>query len=153
MNSATLEKLKAIGQLMMTQDNRCTASPMFCVQVCERDAMPDGHSDDHAYYDAEECAVAYPDRHIEEWKAYSEQYENGDLPDHVTRFCFRNRWNTVAACFTEAGCQEHLRQNGHNYRHFYGTRIYAESFYRNPEMNTIRDALMELAKEECTVTP
>ena len=48
--------------------------------------------------------------------------------------------------FTEEGCKEYLRLNGHNERsraHNGEIRIYAESFRRCPEMIAIREALMQ----------
>jgi hypothetical protein len=64
-------------------------------------------------------------------------------------FCVQGRrgektWETLAVCFSEKGCEEHLLENGHNYRHYKETRIYAESFNRNPEMIAIRQFLMRI---------
>jgi coenzyme F420-reducing hydrogenase alpha subunit len=87
------EKMKIIGELLRTQDNRCTEDPMFCVQVKRR-----------------------------------------------------THWETVAVCFTEKGCKDHLDLNMHNYSHYRDVRIYADSFYRNPEMVAIRQYLMSLEK-------
>jgi hypothetical protein len=50
-------------------------------------------------------------------------------------------WEFCMAAFTEEGCKEYLRQNGHNLTE---PRIYAESFYRCPEMLALREFLMAL---------
>lgn len=143
MSTATIpSKLLEIGEHLRTQDNRCTADPMFCVQVCEREGpIVPGYSEDGiVYFDHNQCETYY--RGSEEFGRWDQAYNDGDLPDHVTRSGYKDVWKTVAVCFTEAGCEEHLRQNGHNYRHYHGTRIYAESFFRNPEMQAIREFLM-----------
>ena len=63
-------------------------------------------------------------------------------------FCVQEKghvgqWITIMVAFTEEGCKEYLRQDGHNHR---GARIYVESFRRCPEMIAIRKYLMELPK-------
>ena len=44
--------------------------------------------------------------------------------------------------FTEDGCKEYLKQNGHNLNK---PRIYVESFHRCPEMIAIREFLIATA--------
>jgi len=53
-------------------------------------------------------------------------------------------WETVMVAFTEEGCKEYLKFNGHNHRG--ETRIYTESFRRCPEMIAIREYLLSLNK-------
>lgn len=135
---------------MALQDNRCTADPIFCVQVMDRHPVPDGHSDLTGYYDANEAENYYPDRSPEEWgKLDALESAGDDLPDGVESFNYVERWETKTVCFTENGCHEHLRVNGHNYREYFGTRIYVESFWRNEEMMAIREFLMEFARSYC----
>jgi hypothetical protein len=86
------DELLAIGKRLLTQDNRITAEPMFCVQ--EKKLM--------------------------------------------------GQWCTIMTCFTEEGCKDYLRQDGHNHKN---TRIYAESFRRCDEMLAIRHWLMDEAKK------
>jgi hypothetical protein len=50
-------------------------------------------------------------------------------------------WKTVMVAFTEEGCKEYLRLNGHNHRG--KTQIYVESFRRCPEMIAVRAFLIE----------
>lgn len=54
------------------------------------------------------------------------------------------RWEFVTACLTEHGCKEYLRFNGHNLGE---TRIYAESGFRNQEVQMLRLILMGGAVE------
>lgn len=137
--------LLAIGDHLRTQDNRCTSNPMFCIQVCERIGPIDptygtGH---RMYHNHQESETYYPDRpDPEEWARLNALDDKGNLPESVTAGDYFEKWTTVQTCFTEDGCKQHLELNGHNYRHYYGTRIYVESFHRNPEMLAIREFLM-----------
>ena len=140
------DPLQAIRKNLHTQDNRCTANPAFCVQVLERigPIMPEHGSGNVMFHDHQDCETYYEDRpDPEEWQRLKALDDSGDLPDHITLGSYIEKWITVQTCFTEHGCKLHLEQNGHNYRHHFGTRIYAESFHRNPEMLAIRKALME----------
>jgi hypothetical protein len=51
----------------------------------------------------------------------------------------------VTTCFTEAGCNDYIRLNGHNHRG--KLRVYADSSYRNEEFRAVRAFLMGLAGE------
>lgn len=137
--------LLAIGEKLRSQDNRCTANPMFCVQVCERIGPidPNYGTGQRMYHNHDECETYYPDRpDPEEWQRLKTLDDNGELPENVSMGDYMEKWFTVQVCFTEEGCKRHLELNGHNYRHYYGTRIYVESFNRNPEMLEIREALL-----------
>ena len=129
------EQLKEIGELLRTQDNRITESPMFCVQVNDR-----VHGLDKDYGDG----IEWIDLDDVE-SGIQPAPENPD-ETKLTAFGYRDNWKTVLVCFTEEGCKEHLRQNQHNYRYYDGFRIYVESFYRCPEMKAVREFLMTLDK-------
>ena len=62
--------------------------------------------------------------------------------EYIIQTGYFDYWETVMVAFTEEGCKEYLRLNGHNFRG--ETRIYVESFYRCPEMIVIREYLMNL---------
>lgn len=119
------DQLKAIAARLRTQDNRITENPMFCVQQKKRDPVPDGFSCDTVWVlDGEEV-----------------DKEEGEANEDAKEYCVRERWETVLVAFTEEGCKEYLRQNGHNLSE---PRIYVESFNRCPEMIAIRDFLLSL---------
>ena len=109
-----------IGERLRTQDNRITQNPMFCVQQKRRQHGIDRRCADHTVWilDGEECEPGT--RGAEEWG-------------------YRDYWETVMVAFTEGGCNEYLRQNGHNLSE---PRIYVESFNRCPEMIAIREWLL-----------
>jgi hypothetical protein len=126
-------ELAEIGRRLKTQDNRITAEPMFCVQEKRRDVGYDStYSDNKCWYnhDQSECVFDEPED-LEGWE----------------EFGYKDRWETVMVAFTEEGCKEYMRLNGHN--HSGELRIYVESFCRCPEMIAIRAALMAIE----TATP
>ena len=61
-------------------------------------------------------------------------------PQDWTRTGYQDTWHFVTACFTEAGCNDYIRLNGHNHRG--KLRTYAASSYRNEEWRTVRSFLM-----------
>jgi hypothetical protein len=128
--------LATIGERLRTQDNRITENPMFCVQEqITKYGMDRRWSDDPVWIDC-----------------------TNDSPEEVpppkdgreTPFLFQigklQYWQTVMVAFTEVGCQEYLKLNGHNHRG--ETRIYVESFNRCPEMIAIREALISTKGRE-----
>jgi hypothetical protein len=136
------DKLKTIAERLRTQDNRGTAEPAFCVQVLERigPIIPE-YSGARMYHDHRDCETYYQDRNPEEWQRLKALDDAGELPDHISAAGYVEKWVTAQTCFTEEGCKEYLEQDGHNLRHYFGVRIYAESFRRNSEMIAIREAL------------
>lgn len=126
-------ELIAIGERLRTQDNRCTASPMFVIQGLERRyGMDPRWCDSYVWVDTEDGAVEVPEP------------DDGEETEYIKKSGYVDAWVTLMVCFTEKGCEEHMALNGHNYRHYRETRIYVECFYRNPEMQAIREWLMAL---------
>jgi len=130
----TEDQLKITAENLRTQDNRCTAEPMFCVQIKVRDTGYDiRYTDNECWWNPALLEVAY------------DQKPDGDGWDGP--FGYKDRWETVMVAFTQAGCEEYLELNGHNDKHRAHNgevRIYAESFRRCPEMLAIRGFLAAL---------
>ena len=125
--------LTQISERLKTQDNHITANPMFCLQILVRDV---GY--DSAYSDGRIAWVNDDDGET--------VYEEPSDTDGWTEFGYVDRWEQVMVCFTEQGCHDYMKLDGHNVKHraFNGeTRIYVESFNRCNEMIEIRKALME----------
>lgn len=134
LSQSDLSLLQQIGQLLLTQDNACTSQPMFCVQEKKRDVGYDSDFSENAcWHDGANDETIYDDD-----KDFKKP--EGDQWDE---FGYRDRWETVMVAFTQSGCEQYLRLNGHNHRG--QTRIYVESFHRCPEMIAIREILMRLA--------
>lgn len=135
-----ITKMKEIGQLIKTQDNRITDQPIFIVQRKIRDYGYDpAYVDDVVWIDEyNDYVEASPEEH----EAMEIKYRDGDeIPNGWSRTGCRDRWEFVTACFTEQGCKDYLRLNGHNLGE---TRIYAAGSYRNEEFRTIRNFLLSL---------
>ena len=131
------DRLEEIGKLVINQDNRITDAPMFIV---EKKVFDYG-------YDSQFC-----DEY--KWIDYGEDHEEADEEETVRldnlentledtgtweKVYYKERWQFVTACFTEKGCKDYIRLDGHNLGE---TRIYAEGSYRNNEFRDIRAALI-----------
>jgi hypothetical protein len=137
-------RLSKIGELLHTQDNRITADPMFCVQIKVRDIGYDTDLSDGL------CWVEVYDREV---VIYDDDvgFKTEPKGDEWEEYGYKDRWETVMVAFTEKGCEDYLKANGHNVRrraHNGQVRIYADSFYRCEEMLTIRAYLMGIGKPE-----
>jgi hypothetical protein len=132
--------LREIGERIRTQDNRCTADPIFQVRVRRRIyGMDPQWMHEPVWIDTEDGA---------------REVEPPDDPDNPPEFVIQTGcidvWEVKMVAFTEEGCKEHLRLNGHNYRHFQEVEIYADYLNRCPEMIAIRNALMALPHPDAT---
>ena len=124
---------------LRTQDNRCTAEPMFCLQIKVRDI---GY--DPKYSEGNTVWIDMQSGDCDEVPPESEGAEE---------FGYKDRWETVMVAFTEQGLLDYMMLDGHNVkrRAYNGeTRIYVESFRRCDEMISIRAALMQLQGVKAT---
>lgn len=124
-------ELLDIIERLKTQDNRITQNPMFCVQEKRRlIGLDSSYSDNRCWHNSVDNQTVYDDDpdfvepEGEEWD----------------EFGYMDQWFTVMVAFTEVGCQQYIKLNGHNHRG--ELQIYVESFYRCPEMILIRETLM-----------
>jgi len=129
--------LANMGELIRTQNNRITDSPIFIVQQKRRIyGIEDGYCNSFVWIDGEN---SYTD---EEKVARDAERAENEEPEAEYRQCgYIDIWEFVTACFTEQGCKDYLRQNAHNLRE---PRIYAEGSFRNTEWRTVRSFLMGL---------
>jgi hypothetical protein len=131
---AVSEELRQIGDRLRNQDNRCTANPIFQVRGKERIYGLDlSASDEAVWMDDEWNPVDIP-----------EDADPEEPPHGLTVARYTTRWKVLMVAFTEQGCIEHLRLNGHNYRMFDEVGIYVDSLNRCPEMIAIREFLIGL---------
>lgn len=129
--------IAAIIESLHTQDNRCTANPLFAVQQRRRIyGLDDGYEDGWVWsVDGDEVTDA------EEIKHLDRQFSTGDLSDGARRIGYKDTWEFVTGCFTEQGCEDYIARNGHNLEE---PRIYAYGSYRNAEFIALREWLMSL---------
>ncbi|WP_343743119.1 hypothetical protein [Herbaspirillum huttiense] len=135
---AEMAELIAIGKNLLTQDNRCTDQPLFIV---EQKRLIVGIDTEYAnkigWFDSD--GMATPEEHEFLEKQYKKSRRE---PDGWTRTGYSEEWQFVTACFTEQGCKDYIRIDGHNLKE---PRIYADGSYRNNEYRTVRNFLMRLA--------
>ncbi|MFG4135785.1 ead/Ea22-like family protein [Klebsiella pneumoniae] len=126
-------ELYTIGELIRTQDNRITDQPMFVVFQKREIIGSDEHSPSRIcwVWDGEEVSELRA-------KRLESLYQDGRDTRGYDRYAMQEVDEFVTACFTEHGCKDFLRQNGHNLRQPY---IYACGSFRNNEYQLVRNWL------------
>ncbi|WP_200782954.1 hypothetical protein [Klebsiella variicola] len=132
-------ELYTIGELIRTQDNRITDQPMFVVFQKREIIGSDEHSPSRIcwVWDGEEVSELRA-------KRLEALYQDGRDTRGYDRYAMQEVDEFVTACFTEHGCKEYLRQNGHNLRLPY---IYACGSFRNNEYQLVRNWLAGIKVE------
>ena len=134
-----MDKLKEIGKLLNTQDNRATDAPLFIVQ---QKIIDYGYTSDYAEdYEWMDANNEYSKADSKKAKQLETLDDAGEDTGTWEKIYYKERWEFVTACFTEQGCTDYIAINGHNLNE---PRIYAEGSYRNNEFRTIRDWLKKL---------
>lgn len=144
--------LLEISDNIKTQDNRCTAYPLFVVfQKREIVTHEDYDHDFIAWFNEEgERANEETSKQLDEMRKdidgnhfMEDEIELGNDEDGITEWrqlAIKEIDEFVTACFTEKGCNDYLALNKHNLKKPY---IYTESLFRNHEMLSIRDYILE----------
>ncbi|MDL4447725.1 ead/Ea22-like family protein [Klebsiella michiganensis] len=132
-------ELYTIGELIRTQDNRITDQPMFVVFQKRGIIGSDEHSPSRVcwVWDGEEVSELRA-------KRLEALYQDGRDTRGYDRYAMQEVDEFVTACFTEHGCKDYLRQNGHNLRLPY---IYACGSFRNNEYQLVRNWLAGIKVE------
>lgn len=149
---SALKQLAALAAEIRTQDNACTADPIFMVQ--ERVityGMDPEYADDHQIVwldvnaEYEECEPKLS-RRLEKLYCYSWDATVGKkLKERYQRTAKAEHWQHVQPFLTKAAAEDWIKRNSHNYTK--GLRVYVESAYRNAEWKLMRQAILELAPE------
>ena len=138
------EALGRIGHNLRTQDNRITEAPIFIVeQVKQLSASEDS--------DLWEWRSSDDGEQIEDEDRIAKLEEMDDLGDSTPGYFkayYQEIWQFVTACFTEQGCKDYLKVNGHNLKR---PRIYAASGFRNAEWIAMREFL--ISRPAAAITP
>ncbi|HBR6840506.1 TPA: hypothetical protein L9204_004532 [Klebsiella pneumoniae] len=132
-------ELYTIGDLIRTQDNRITDQPMFVVFQKREIIGSDEHSPSRIcwVWDGEEVSELRA-------KRLEALYQDGRDTRGYDRYAMQEVDEFVTACFTEHGCKDYMRQNGHNLRLPY---IYACGSFRNNEYQLVRNWLAGIKVE------
>ncbi|CDN01413.1 hypothetical protein LGM21_07160 [Klebsiella quasipneumoniae subsp. quasipneumoniae] len=132
-------ELYTIGELIRTQDNRITDQPMFVVFQKREIIGSDEHSPSRIcwVWDGEEVSELRA-------KRLEALHQDGRDTRGYDRYAMQEVDEFVTACFTEHGCKDYLRQNGHNLRLPY---IYACGSFRNNEYQLVRNWLAGIKVE------
>ncbi|BBQ88707.1 hypothetical protein [Raoultella ornithinolytica] len=132
-------ELYTIGEIIRTQDNRITDQPMFVVFQKREIIGSDEHSPSRIcwVWDGEEVSELRA-------KRLEALYQDGRDTRGYDRYAMQEVDEFVTACFTEHGCKDYLRQNGHNLRLPY---IYACGSFRNNEYQLVRNWLAGIKVE------
>ena len=141
----TPSELAALGDKLRTQDNACTAEPLFVVYEAERiyGLDPDYVSDQCWLRPSEQDGGEETDPDlIAQLDALRDAGEDSIIDGSeftLTGYVDRDRFVTL--CFTRDGAEDFIVRNKH--RHKGALRIDVDSAYRNPELKAIRRHLME----------
>ena len=153
------ERLAQIAHEIETQDNRITAEPVFVVQNKKKlfGVDSDYHNDGFEWYSVGSGDWSVTEGQMFDWlQSNCNDYENKiDAPEDAPegfdedewdwgsgpwrRVYYKVQWEFATSCFTEHGCNEYLRINGHNLTE---PRIYVYSGYRNQEWIDLRKYLL-----------
>lgn len=130
------DEFARIGENLRTQDNRITSHPVFVVFQKEEMVVSEEFDHDRIAW-VWECG----DGEVEDRTARRLEALHQGCRDTrgYSRYAMKSIKRFVTACFTEDGCKDYLRQNGHNLNEPF---IYAHSAYRNDEWQVIRNWLM-----------
>jgi hypothetical protein len=152
-----------IARELKSQDNACTADPIFVVQRCVRTyGFDPAYSSDHnvyvetddyteisdfSDYHCARCEVALSKEAFQDLECQCGAYLDLDEMN-VAHTAYQDHWENVQPFFTRKGAEEYLRANGHNLRGKQAPRIFVDSAYRNYEWQLIRGALLSLLERQ-----
>jgi len=140
---AKLAELEAIGELINSQDNRCTDQPMFAVMEKRGILTLDTHDHDRIEWVETESGDYCEADETKARRLEALHQGHRDTPGWE-RYAIKDVDVFVTACFTEQGCKDFLARDGHNHRKPF---IYAFGSYRNGEYQTVRNWLKSLPKK------
>lgn len=134
------DTIKEIAELIRTQDNACTAEPIYTVQSRRRIYGMDG--DYGEQYDwinegQDYEAVTDPD----EIKRLEDLDDAGEETEGYSKVYYIDIWEHKTSCLTEKAARDYIERMGH---HMTDARVYVESGWRNKEWIAIREYLKTL---------
>ncbi len=150
-----MEELSKIGKEIKEQDNMATANPIFILFDIKNYPAEDGYGDKYIYVDVDNDAYEIPyskeglleyceDCHwlTEEMMTlgHEDLYEEAKKHYTIEIFDVHEIREFKQAFFTRKSAEQYLDANRH---HFKKPLIWCDSLWRNDEMQSIRNALIE----------
>lgn len=129
------ESFSVIGKNILSQDNRITSDPMFCVYQ-KREIVVDADYDYDRIVWIDEDGNEANERQRMRLELLHENFR--EPPEKWRRVAVKEIDDFVTCCFTEQGCKDYLACNGHNLRLPF---IYVKSGFRNAEFISVRNWL------------
>lgn len=136
------ESFSIIGKNILTQDNRITSDPMFCVYQ-KREIVVDADYDHDSIVWVDEDGNEANERQRMRLELLHENFR--EPPEKWRRVAVKEIDDFVTCCFTEQGCKDYLACNGHNLRLPF---IYVKSGFRNAEFIGVRNWLAGIGVKE-----
>lgn len=147
--------LAEIGQKIIEQDGRITAEPLFAVMQ-KREIVVDGDYDHDRIVWVDEEGREADDKEAAQLDSMRDDIESDHFMNNEITLTDEDEGDTewrylvikeidefVTACFTEHGCKEYLKADGHNLRRPF---ICAFSGNRNAEFIALRHLMIDAAK-------
>ncbi|OOL34020.1 hypothetical protein [Pseudomonas sp. FSL W5-0299] len=140
---AQVAPLSAIGELILSQDNRCTDQPLFAVMEKRGVLTLDTHDHDRIEW-VETESGDYCEADESKARRLEALHQGHRETPGWERYAIKDIDVFVTACFTEQGCKDFLERDGHNHRRPF---IYAFGSYRNGEYQMVRNWLKSLREQ------
>lgn len=141
--------MQELAREIKTQDNRITASPYYYVVMASHEMIaPAGYGDngDPYYYSNEWREEHTHEDWVEILKQHNEENDDNVEIDEFISGCKEFGMHDVDVednvFLTFKGYKDHMRMNGHNYRHLKKPHSYVKHAFRNPEMENLLKAIM-----------
>jgi len=152
-----VEFMRDLAKEIKGQDNRATASPYFYVVQGEKEVIaPYGYGDTECHYYHSEWGEGHTK---ESWEEILKEHDKEndtttDIEDFIEdceKFGMHNVTVEENVFFTEKGLEQHMKLNGHNYRHLKSLlpKGYVKFCFRNPEIEKLHEAIMAFDTPSC----
>lgn len=138
------KELRDIGNNIRTQDNRITDQPFFAVMAKREIVASEDHDCDRICW-VENQSGDYVEATETQHRRLEAIYQSRcEVREGWDRYAVKEIDVFVTGCFTELGCKDYIRKNGHNLNKPF---IYAFGSYRNDEYQAVRNFLASLPVE------
>lgn len=141
--------LAELAHELRTQDNACTADPIFCVQERKLDVGYDETFGGELVWVGSEGELVTRESDSARFERLDADSFDPDLdgdPDGWTRTSYQERWEFVQPFLTRSAADAYIAHNRH--RHSGSLRVYVDSGYRNPEWQALRSLMLSLGEQE-----